>query len=160
MKNLSFRVFCFFSGIHFFCPLWFLCQTSETCHFPERASDFFLFFIYSFRFFPAKRWQLQRKARVARTRRFSVAHKFAFDWRLAHGPRPRRESASPGLERACMHARPLDCNVAMATEAKWMVLNECVLFPEHYSKFLARIGGWKFGKLFLMRWKKNRANWP
>lgn len=39
----------------------------------------------------------------------------AFDWRLAHGRRPRRESATPGVD---VHARPLDCDIVMATEAK------------------------------------------
>lgn len=69
----------------------------------------------------------------------------AFDWRLAHGPRPRRESATLG---ASMHAHAPDYDIVMTLEAEWMV-GYVFLFPEHNSKFVVQIRVESFGNLHI-----------
>lgn len=145
MKILSFCVFFSFFLLRFFfffCLLWFLRQMSETCHLPERARDFFLFFIsfffLSFFFLPSRDSCTKRPGWHGLSG-FSGTQ-VVFDWRLAHGPRPWRESATLG---ATVRAHPPDCNITMATEAKWMV--GCVFcFLNIIPHFLPKIEGWRW----------------
>ena len=120
--------FCFFKGISFFLSSWVSMPNVWELSLAWESKSFltFLYFFSHFLVF----FSCQAVTAIEKRPGWHGLSGFggtqvAFDWRLAHGLWPWRESAT--LD-ASMHAHPLDCNIAMVTEAKCLLGYVC-LFP-------------------------------